>query len=248
MNDLMELVNGCRVMPDVETKTDVSNLLTKAQELESLGLMKAAKEVLAKAQREQRPSLVAGFICVTTSDIEMFLEKKVREYDKKHKKIEARDVAERLTSGIGLSGFGGLVGFLGRYNTVAAGTQQSGIGSIDDAYMRALIGGTYFLPTSDVWRANKISRKTCDYLSNKDGAIGQFVWDEVEVKDYTGIPPQKVLDRLKQVGEMKIFDYFTIASMKEVKDPIIFGRFEDDNDNRYFVDQWGDDVKIEDLM
>ena len=260
MSDLMELVDACETMPPVTKKADVSSLFTKAQELESLGLVKAAQEILAVAQKELRPNLVAGFIRITTSDIEKYLEKKVEKYDKKQNKAEnAFAETSRVLSAIGgIVGLSGLMGNAGNAywvnrSTVAPHSASLGVEGarhqVLESYMDAIrrMNPAQYYGLTDQW-AGSISRRTCDYYSSEEGKIGQFVWEESDVKEYTGIPPQKVLDRLKQVREMKIFDYFTIASVKGIKDPIVLGRFNDDNDNRYFVDQWGDDVKIEELM
>jgi hypothetical protein len=67
---------------------------------------------------------------------------------------------------------------------------------------------------------------------------------------YGQVPPREVLDKVRQAKELGCFDRFevaTIHSVKVVPDPIIFGVIEG-SDNRYFVAQWDDDVKIEDIL
>src|SRR3989304_3728184 len=77
-----------------------------------------------------------------------------------------------------------------------------------------------------------IEKYTCDYISSKSDTIGKFVWIECPIEEYEGIPPKEVLDKLKIHKDKLIFDYFTIALVKNVKDPLLFGRI-NENDNRY---------------
>lgn len=70
------------------------------------------------------------------------------------------------------------------------------------------------------------------------------------VKDYSSVPPFDVLDALETAQNLKCFDTFEIASIeweKHVPDPILFGRIEGCAD-RFFIAQWDDDVKIEDIL
>jgi len=69
----------------------------------------------------------------------------------------------------------------------------------------------------------------------------------IPLKDYTEVPPKETLEKLKKAMDMKCFDAFEIAkieSVKEVKDPILFGRITDCGDF-FFISQWDDDVTIE---
>jgi hypothetical protein len=70
------------------------------------------------------------------------------------------------------------------------------------------------------------------------------------IDGYPKIPPQDALQRLEQAMNDNIFDTFEVATIqwiKEVIDPIIFGRIEGCPD-RFFVAQWDDDVRIEDIV
>lgn len=67
------------------------------------------------------------------------------------------------------------------------------------------------------------------------------------ISDYQEVPPDHVLDNLVKAKEMNCFDSFEIAHIVEVKDPILFGRINECSD-RFFIDQWDDDVKIEDIL
>lgn len=67
------------------------------------------------------------------------------------------------------------------------------------------------------------------------------------ISDFQEIPPAHVLTNLEAATLRNCFDAFEIAHIREVKDPILFGRIEDCPD-RFYIDQWDDDVKIEDIL
>lgn len=67
------------------------------------------------------------------------------------------------------------------------------------------------------------------------------------VSQYEEIPPAHVLLKMAEAKEQKCFDAFEVAHIVEVKDPILFGRVNGCSD-RFFIDQWDNDVKIEDLL
>ena len=63
-------------------------------------------------------------------------------------------------------------------------------------------------------------------------------------------PPDTVLDALEKAKEDNCFDTFEVAKIswiEEIKDPILFGIIEGCSD-KFFISQWDDDVKIEDLL
>lgn len=70
----------------------------------------------------------------------------------------------------------------------------------------------------------------------------------VEIKDYKHIPPDHVLESLKAAKERECFDTYHVAYIRKVKDPILFGKINDFKNLYFFIDQWGDDVKIEDII
>lgn len=67
------------------------------------------------------------------------------------------------------------------------------------------------------------------------------------VQDYEACPPEDVLMAMEVAQEKKCFDSFEVAYIKNVKDPILFGRIETCSD-RFYIAQWDDDVKIEDIL
>lgn len=67
------------------------------------------------------------------------------------------------------------------------------------------------------------------------------------VENYGEVPPAHVLDKMEQAIDRKCFDSFEVAHIVDVKDPILFGRIHGCPD-RFFIDQWDDDVRIEDIL
>jgi len=89
-----------------------------------------------------------------------------------------------------------------------------------------------------------------------DGEAGVDRYDTYDrlaftpLQEYAKAPPEKVLEDLEKAQVVGCFDsseVATIASVREYKDPIIFGRIAKCPD-RFFISQWDDDVKIEDIL
>lgn len=71
--------------------------------------------------------------------------------------------------------------------------------------------------------------------------------DFTPVESYDKIPPADVLALMETAVERKCFDKYEVAYIRDVKDPLLFGRIEGCTD-RFFIGQWDDDVKIEDIL
>jgi len=69
----------------------------------------------------------------------------------------------------------------------------------------------------------------------------------VPIEHYHAVPPEDVLQKLEEAQGRKCFDSFEVAYIKNVKDPLLFGRI-DGTPNRFFVAQWDNDVSITDLL
>ena len=72
----------------------------------------------------------------------------------------------------------------------------------------------------------------------------------IPLAQYSEVPPTSVLDKVEEAINMKCFDSFEVSkiqSVQELKDPIVFGRINGCPD-RFFVAQWDDDVKIDDIL
>lgn len=89
--------------------------------------------------------------------------------------------------------------------------------------------------------------------TEKKGKFGEVSYDTLafcKIAEYGEVPPADVLDKVKEAKERKCFDYFEVAKVETVQvrpDPIIFGRIKGVND-RFFIAQWDNDVKIEDIL
>lgn len=69
-------------------------------------------------------------------------------------------------------------------------------------------------------------------------------------QDYPDMPPPEIMEKVKQTVETGIFDTLEVAKIESTRiyrDPIIFGRIQGCPD-RFYICQYDDDVKIEDLL
>ncbi len=69
----------------------------------------------------------------------------------------------------------------------------------------------------------------------------------VSIDLYRQVPPPEVLEALEVAQDRKCFDRFEVAYIRDVKDPLLFGRIHSCPD-RFFIAQWDDDVKIQDIL
>lgn len=89
--------------------------------------------------------------------------------------------------------------------------------------------------------------KTCFSGNVGFDRVGKFVWSEVPVGNYKGVPPDSAINKLIEVRAKNIFDEFTVASVSNVPDPLLLGRLSGTSD-RFFLHQWGDDVCLDDII
>lgn len=71
--------------------------------------------------------------------------------------------------------------------------------------------------------------------------------DFYQIENYPNIPPDSVLETMAVAVGRQCFDSFEIAVIKDVKDPLLFGRINGCED-RFFIDQWDSDVSIKDIL
>lgn len=67
---------------------------------------------------------------------------------------------------------------------------------------------------------------------------------------YPNVPPGDVLQAIRDARKLKCFDRFEVLTLETVEvipDPVVFGVI-NGCDNKYFVAQWDDDVKIEQIL
>lgn len=70
------------------------------------------------------------------------------------------------------------------------------------------------------------------------------------IQNYEEVPPTQVLEALAEAVGRQCFDSFEIAhivKVTKVPDPILFGRIVGCPD-RFYIAQWDEDVKIEDIL
>lgn len=225
METLMELIDKAKTEDEQNVKESTLNV---GNELKDLGFNKISDKILKSIQLKNKITVIAKqkYLKITTKMIEDYLNNKADEYDKIHYKIDknipivyGNDLIPNyfITRDTPV--------YFNNYS-LSSFTEKK-----EEAPSKKIIMVKY----------------TCDYKSNKTGTIGKFVWEECPIEEYEGIPPKEVLDKLRIHKEKELFDYFTIASVKNIKDPLLFGRI-NNNDNRYFIAQWGSDILLDDLI
>ena len=73
---------------------------------------------------------------------------------------------------------------------------------------------------------------------------------QTKLAEYGKVPPDAALDALEAAQAHGCFDHFEvmeIESHKEVPDPILFGVC-DGSPDLFFIAQWDEDIKIEDIL
>lgn len=103
----------------------------------------------------------------------------------------------------------------------------------------------YFKPDNSEGLSEYIE---CYSLYDKEAKHG---WIETLVEKYNKIPPKYVFEKLKTVRNLNLFDYYTVAELgtltEKQKDPLLLGRLKNESD-RFFISQWDDDIKLDDLI
>lgn len=221
MSDLMELVNDCSMAQEFITKTAAVETINLLRDLGFNTMsMKLHREAAQKNQLKRIGE--EKYIKITDANIVKFLERKVKAYNKAEKMMT--EVQLEATRGLGDS-------------LSSSWTQEYAA-----ALGRSIFQSNDPMPPSD---SLYIYRNTIH--SQASSGIGKFVWQETKINEYAGIPPKQVLDKLQETQEKKIFDYFTIATVNEVKDPLLLGRLSNHAD-RYFLAQWGNDVSLDEVI
>ena len=70
------------------------------------------------------------------------------------------------------------------------------------------------------------------------------------LEQYPKLPPDEVLAALEQAKSYQCFDYFEVADLETVKqlpDPLLLGCVNNCAD-KFFITQWDEDVKIQDIL
>jgi len=105
-----------------------------------------------------------------------------------------------------------------------------------------------YISKETVNKFNGILRKDTLCEDKKAREFKQLVFMPIE--KYGQVPPDHVLTAMGRAVEQGIFDRFVVAKIqwiKEIKDPIVFGRIDGCSDY-FYIAQWDDDVRIEDIL
>lgn len=251
-NNLMQLVDVCEKENQTYFKTDEN--LERASYLEELGFTRLSSEILKEVERKDKLSRITdyGYLKITKDNIQKFLDKKAELYNAEHGG-EANSKQDRFIAGGSIQHMGGglitmhrdmgntyeeIVLADGRRRIVRGRDYSPLLASYN--MLSEALGNDYSFPDT-------LSAKTCDYYNTKEGAIGQYKWEEERIESYKAIPPPEALDKLREHRDRNIFDYFTIASVKGIPDPLLLGRLNGSED-RYFIAQWGNDIALEDVL
>ena len=89
-------------------------------------------------------------------------------------------------------------------------------------------------------------------LLHYGGKVSERVNKQKEVKltplrEWDTTPPEYVLDNVVKAKKLDCFSEFVVAHVQNVPDPIVFGMVKDCKD-LFYISQWGDDLKIEDVI
>lgn len=269
MSNLLELV-------EMGVKAEMADFKEGAEEklslLDRLGFSKVVSQMKGRLDRLKKEKAIHyhGYIKIMPENITKFLQAKANAYNEKYK-FEAPPVetsalrsalwhAARMQVGGSLTEQALQAQMEQEYLTDAGSWHMTR--GARDAYYRAAVqqlersrslnsmfGPGYsdmVAPPPPVFLHN-FTAHTIHASSNDPKKIGKFVWEEVKVGEYGGVPPTEVLEAFEMHKERNCFDYFTISSVKGIPDPLLLGRL-NGSEARYFCAQWGEDVALDDLI
>ena len=227
----MELIKTCEVASSAKALN--YKALDLAGELGKLGFDKMAKKLGREFIVAEKMECIAKekYPIVTDAKVQAFLDSLAKAYNAKRKK-----------NTITLNGHQFQYVVTPQTPTGLLGTTITYSNTLNDEY-----------DTVNEWYRTEpvkhlvLTATTCDAMSNEPGTIGAYKWNEVRIADYEAIPPAPALKALAAAQEKEIFDYFTIASVSAVKDPLLLGRIEG-RPERWYLAAWGDDVSLDDVI
>lgn len=251
MGDLMELVNECEKLSLKDLSELKGGAMEKIENLHKLGFTHIANQLTDEANKRTKLRAIAdgGYVKITPAKIGAFLDRKVEAYNKGHMKPKPSHLStashfEHMWTN---PHTGDLISIPIRPRITAteiAAEQFAAYREMSNGPVQPAdeVFGYGSLQTSS---RQTICRNTIHRMQST--GIGMFVWAEVRIADYSNIPPATALDALGLAMDKNIFDYFTIATMNEVKDPLLLGRL-NNHEDRYFLAQWGEDVCLDDVI
>lgn len=224
---LMELIETCGLGDAVVVKD--GNVGERIELLLSVGLVKPAKALQDRVRQTEQLRRVHEdrYIKITDEKINAFLKLKVGAYNRRRETEPV--IKQHITTRLDPS-------------TLIDEIWSNPYQNLLQQYVLGI--GINVLGTT----THSLSIRTCDYSNSGPGLIGKFEWKEQTLEEYEGIPPEPVLLSLAEHKRKNLFDYFVVASVQGVPDPIILGRFHQHSD-RYYIPgcQWGEDIQMDDL-
>lgn len=251
--------------PVRENKYNITETLEEVMLLESAGFTEASKELMAKAKTKERLGRLSElkYVKITDLMIQNFLDRKAAEYDK----TAPNSVPRTATELQAYQNYGQTISFSRLSNSnewsgdtyitpdsgfVAGGTTLSNTATeyFDQAILNRLRPHLYFDGMGSIAYVDErlpLMAKTKHYVSTAPGQIGQYKWVEDKIEELMKLPPMRVLKRLVEEKGKNLFDYFTVARLAELPDPLLLGRINGVND-RFFIAQWDNDICLDDLL
>lgn len=84
-----------------------------------------------------------------------------------------------------------------------------------------------------------------------NGKNYRIMLEEELVENYKNVPPLEIIKKLNQVKENRLFDTYVVIypTVKEIiQDPLLCGKIHEEKDQWFFIAEWGDDIKLEQLL
>jgi len=176
----------------------------------------------------------AGYLRITRQQIEAFLERKVKAYNEQEDVVNRKMAREKKKDKNG-----GLITISGW-----------GQGFVINGNMIYGIDPTIYngeKPVEPFRQDIRIQKETHDYQEAGKSLIGKYVWLEQPIENVKAVPPEFALERLQAAKDSGVFEYYTIARLESLPDPILFGRIEGSED-RFVIAQWDNDITLDDLI
>jgi len=242
-NNLMQLVDVCEKENATYHKTDEN--LDRAGYLEDLGFKHLSNEIIKQVEHKDRLSRITdyGYLKITKANIQKFLDKKAELYNTEH--VEKK-TGKHTVDDVGYMAVD-LAQTLETIGSMFGGSQLVRHYRVDPYSGIMLTPNRLDQFAERILPPETLSAKTCDYSKSGSDTIGQYKWEEERIENYKSIPPSDVLETLREHKERGLFDYFTIASVRGIPDPLLLGRLNESED-RYFIAQWGSDIALEDVI
>lgn len=257
--DLMELVNECE-QSSFKYDSRAESAMARAEELSTAGLVAIAGQIREKAATKVKLGRIAAakYIEITPAKIQSFLNKKADGYNKEQHKTAPKNIAVNTHDSMYAQLANVPLGQSLSNMTISASTlwPESLTAQVGQFYNQELARRTgVFMQYQNQTTSEQFpwEAPTTEFLSaptvhvRGDGPIGKFSWKENPIQEYMKLPPDHVVKKLMETMKLKLFDWFSIASVNEVHDPLLLGRINGHN-GRFFLDQWGDDVCLDDVI